>query len=54
MISVIDELGKRVFEEMDYLNETQMQKSLEVCIKRNQMIAVPKIYKETTSRRVLQ
>ena len=37
---------------MDYLNEAEMQRNLNLH-KHNEMIAVPKIYKEITSRRVL-
>ena len=53
LVALIDELGKRVFEEMDYLNEAENAERFRDMHKHNQMIAVPKIYKETTSRRVL-
>ncbi len=53
LVALIDELGKRVFEEMDYLNEAANAEKFRNLHKHNQMIAVPKIYKETTSRRVL-
>ena len=33
LVALIDELGKRVFEEMDYLNEAANdRKNLEICI----------------------
>jgi len=50
---LIDELGKRVFEEMDYLYEAANAEKFRDMHKHNKMIAVPKIYKEITSRRVL-
>ena len=50
---MIDELGKRVFEEMDYLNEAANAEKFRNMHKHNKMIAVPKIYKTLTSRRVL-
>jgi len=53
LVALIDELGKRVFEEMDYLNEAANAEKFRNLHKNNQMIAVPKIYKEITSRRVL-
>ena len=53
LVALIDELGKRVFEEMDYLNEAENAEKFRNMHKHNQMIAVPKIYKEKTSRRVL-
>jgi len=53
LVALIDELGKRVFEEMDYLNEAANAENFRDMHKHNKMIAVPKIYKEITSRRVL-
>ena len=53
LVALIDELGKRVFEEMDYLNEAENAEKFRDMHKHNEMIAVPKIYKKTTSRRVL-
>ena len=53
LVALIDELGKRVFEEMDYLNEAKNAEKFRDMHKHNNMIAVPKIYKKTTSRRVL-
>ncbi len=53
LVALIDELGKRVFEEMDYLNEAENAEKFKILHLHNSKIAVPKIYKETTSRRVL-
>ncbi len=53
LVALIDELGKRVFEEMDYLNEAENANKFARLHKRNTKIAVPKIYEEATSRRVL-
>ena len=53
LVALIDELGKRVFEEMDYLNEAENAEKFRNLHIHNSKIAVPKIYKETTSRRVL-
>ncbi len=53
LVALIDELGKRVFEEMDYLNEAENAEKFRSLHLHNSKIAVPKIYKETTSRRVL-
>jgi len=53
LVALIDELGKRVFEEIDYLNEASNAEKFRNMHIHNKMIAVPKIYKEITSRRVL-
>ena len=53
LVALIDELGKRVFEEMDYLNEAENAERFRSFHSHNPKIAVPKIYKESTSRRVL-
>jgi len=53
LVALIDELGKRVFEEMDYINEADNAEKFREMHKKNIKIAVPKIYKEFTSRRVL-
>ena len=53
LVALIDELGKRVFEEMDYLNEAKNAERFRDFHKHNAKIAVPKIYKEVSSRRVL-
>ena len=48
LVALIDELGKRVFEEMDYLNEAENAERFRNLHLHNSKIAVPKIYKETT------
>ncbi len=53
LVALIDELGIRVFEEMDYLNEAENAEKFRSFHLHNSKIAVPKIYKEITSRRVL-
>jgi predicted unusual protein kinase regulating ubiquinone biosynthesis (AarF/ABC1/UbiB family) len=53
LVGLIDELGTRVFEEMDYLNEAANAEKFKELHQHNQAIAVPKIYLEATSRRVL-
>ncbi len=53
LVALIDELGKRVFEEMDYLNEADNAEKFREMHSHNSKIAVPKIYREITSRRVL-
>nr|YP_002049052.1 possible protein kinase: ABC1 family protein [Paulinella chromatophora]ACB42842.1 possible protein kinase: ABC1 family protein [Paulinella chromatophora] len=53
LVALIDELGKRVFEEMDYLNEASNAETFARLHAHNPRIAVPKIYHQATSRRVL-
>ena len=53
LVALIDELGKRIFEEMDYINEANNAEKFKELHKQNNKIAVPKIYREATSRRVL-
>ena len=53
LVALIDELGKRVFEEMDYINEADNAEKFRDMHQKNKKIAVPKIYREITSRRVL-
>ena len=53
LVALIDELGNRVFEEMDYLNEANNAEKFRLMHQHNKKIAVPKIYKEISSRRVL-
>ena len=53
LVALIDELGKRVFEEMDYINEAENAEKFRDMHKTNDKIAVPKIYNDLTSRRVL-
>jgi len=53
LVALIDELGKRIFEEMDYINEANNAEKFKRLHSQNNKIAVPKIYREATSRRVL-
>jgi len=53
LVALIDELGKRVFEEMDYLNEAANAERFAALHRHNLRIAVPRIFHEATSRRVL-
>ena len=53
LVALIDELGSRVFEEMDYLNEASNAEKFSELHQQNPRIAVPHIYREATSRRVL-
>jgi predicted unusual protein kinase regulating ubiquinone biosynthesis (AarF/ABC1/UbiB family) len=53
LVALIDELGKRVFEEMDYCNEASNAEKFAALHAHNTRIAVPRIYREATSRRVL-
>jgi predicted unusual protein kinase regulating ubiquinone biosynthesis (AarF/ABC1/UbiB family) len=53
LVGLIDELGTRVFEEMDYMNEAANAIKFKQLHAQNPKIAVPVIYLEITSRRVL-
>ncbi len=53
LVALIDELGTRVFEEMDYLNEAANAERFAELHSHNSRIAVPAIYHQATSRRVL-
>jgi predicted unusual protein kinase regulating ubiquinone biosynthesis (AarF/ABC1/UbiB family) len=53
LVALIDELGKRVFEEMDYCNEASNAEAFARLHSANPRIAVPTIYRHATSRRVL-
>ncbi|MEB3207800.1 MAG: AarF/ABC1/UbiB kinase family protein [Synechococcus sp.] len=53
LVALIDELGKRVFEEMDYCNEAANAERFAALHSHNPRIAVPRIYHQATSRRVL-
>ena len=53
LVALIDELGKRIFEEMDYINEANNAEKFKKLHSENDKIAVPLIYREATSRRVL-
>jgi predicted unusual protein kinase regulating ubiquinone biosynthesis (AarF/ABC1/UbiB family) len=53
LVALIDELGERVFEEMDYFNEAMNAERFAELHSQNPRIAVPRIYHHATSRRVL-
>ncbi|MFM7265202.1 MAG: ABC1 kinase family protein [Cyanobium sp.] len=53
LVALIDELGCRVFEEMDYLNEAANAEKFRKLHAHNPRIAVPAIHWQATSRRVL-
>ena len=53
LIGLVDELGTRVFEEMDYLHEAANAERFARLHAHNPRIAVPGIYGALTSRRVL-
>ena len=53
LVGLIDELGRRVFEEMDYLNEAANAEKFAQLHSHNPRIAVPRIYHHATARRVL-
>ena len=52
-MGLIDELGRRVFEEMDYCNEASNAEKFATLHQHNPRIAVPAIHRHATSRRVL-
>ena len=53
LVGLIDELGSRVFEEMDYFKEATNAEKFKNLHHKNPKIAVPKIFREASSRRVL-
>ncbi len=53
LVALIDELGRRVFEEMDYVNEADNAEAFARLHAHNPRIAVPRIFRAATSRRVL-
>ena len=53
LVALIDELGSRVFEEMDYCNEAANAERFAALHSHNPRIAVPAIHRHATSRRVL-
>jgi predicted unusual protein kinase regulating ubiquinone biosynthesis (AarF/ABC1/UbiB family) len=53
LVALIDELGRRVFEEMDYINEGKNADKFRQLHAHNQRITVPVIHWQATSRRVL-
>ncbi len=53
LVALIDELGRRVFEEMDYINEANNAEKFARLHENNKKITVPKIFRESTSKRIL-
>ena len=53
LVALIDELGRRVFEEMDYINEADNAEKFARLHQQNKNITVPKIFRASTSKRVL-
>ncbi len=53
LVALIDELGTRVFEEMDYYNEASNAERFKRLHQDNPRIKVPEIFMNATSRRVL-
>jgi len=53
LVGLVDELGTRIFEEMDYIHEAENAEHFATLHRHNQRIAVPKIHRHLTKRRVL-
>lgn len=53
LVGLVDELGTRIFEEMDYIHEAENAERFATLHRHNQRIAVPKIHRHLTNRRVL-
>ena len=53
LVGLVDELGTRVFEEMDYIHEADNAERFARLHGHNQRIAVPEIHRRLTNRRVL-
>ena len=53
LVALIDELGQRVFEEMDYCNEAANAERFAELHAHNPRIAIPRIHRHATARRVL-
>ena len=53
LVGLVDELGTRVFEEMDYIHEADNAERFANLHRHNQRIAVPEIHRRLTNRRVL-
>ena len=53
LVGLVDELGTRVFEEMDYIHEAENAERFAILHRHNQRIAVPEIHRHLTNRRVL-
>ena len=53
LVGLVDELGTRIFEEMDYIHEAENAERFASLHRHNQRIAVPEIHRHLTNRRVL-
>ena len=53
LVGLVDELGTRVFEEMDYIHEAENAERFAKLHRHNRRIAVPEIHRHLTNRRVL-
>ena len=53
LVGLVDELGTRIFEEMDYIHEAENAERFAILHRHNQRIAVPEIHRRLTNRRVL-
>ncbi len=53
LVGLVDELGTRIFEEMDYIHEAENAARFAALHRHNQRIAVPEIHRRLTNRRVL-
>ena len=53
LVGLVDELGTRIFEEMDYIHEADNAERFANLHHHNQRIAVPEIHRRLTNRRVL-
>ena len=53
LVGLVDELGTRVFEEIDYIHEADNAEHFASLHRHNQRIAVPEIHRHLTNRRVL-
>ena len=53
LVGLVDELGTRIFEEMDYIHEADNAERFARLHRHNKRIAVPAIYRHLTNRRVL-
>ncbi|MCY3654165.1 MAG: AarF/UbiB family protein, partial [Cyanobacteria bacterium MAG IRC1_bin_28] len=53
LVGLVDELGTRIFEEMDYIHEAENAERFATLHRHNQRIAVPEIHRHLTNRRVL-
>ncbi len=53
LVALVDELGKRIFQEMDYINEANNAEKFRELHSHNPKIKVPKVFKHASSRRVL-